>query len=48
MYFIKIFIVVGIRLIFGWRLNDLFRSYACRQEGLKLAKFHNKTLPLEA
>ena len=47
MDFIKIFILIGLSLAFGWRLDDLFRSYAYGHDDLKVAKFHKKSRPLE-
>jgi len=47
MYFIKIFILMGLSLAFGWRLDDLFRSYAYRHDDPKVVKFHKESRPLE-
>ena len=46
MYSIKIFILTGLRLAFGWRLDDLFRSYACGHASPKVVTFHKNRRPL--
>ncbi len=46
MYFVKIFILKWLGLATGWRLDDLFRSYGYSHDGLKVAKVHEKSLPL--
>jgi hypothetical protein len=45
MYFIKLFILIGLSLAFGWRIDDLFRSYAHGHDDPKVAKFHKKVAP---
>jgi hypothetical protein len=46
MYFIKMFLLTGLGLAFGWRLDDLFRSYANGHDDPKVAKFHSNSGPL--
>jgi hypothetical protein len=48
MYFIKMFLLAGLNLAFGWRLDNLFRSYANGHDDPKVAKFHSNSGPLEA
>jgi len=48
MYFIKMFLLAGLSLAFGWRLDNLFRSYANGHDDPKVAKFHGNSGPPEA
>ena len=48
MYLIKMFLLTGLSLAFGWRLDDLFRSYANGHNDPNVAKFHRITEPFEA
>ena len=46
MYFVKMFLLVGLSLAFGWRLDDLFRSYACGHASPKVVTFPKNSCPL--
>ena len=46
MYFLKMCLLTGVSLAFGWRHDDLFRSYVHSHDDLKVAKFTKKP-PLE-
>jgi len=46
MYFVKMFLLIVLSLAFGWRLDDLFRSYAYGHADPKVVKFHKDSRPL--
>ena len=48
MYFIKMSLLAGLSLAFGWRLDDLFRSYANGHDDPKVTKSHYNSELLEA